>query len=692
MVSGLGNGTPTASATSTGRARISFGGIASGLDTNSIIDALIELEQRPIAEVQARLAKQQQRQTTMATITSSIASLAAAAAGLKDASIVGAKRATTNQLASDAQKLTASATSAAAVGSFTVDVLGLATATRTQSTAALGSPVTQNVALASGGFTLPVTLGTFSINGTAITIDALTTLSDGVDLPGANTILAKINSAGVGVTASIVNDSDGRPNLLELTSGATIQLGSGGDTSNFLAAANLLQAPGTTTRTSTRAMAGVSPGATLDNARLSTPVAPVTGSFTINGVSIDWDRTADSLNNVISRINASAAGVNATFDTLSDRLVLTSNKTGSSTITVADVAGNFLAATGVLAATPTLGSNASYKINGGATQYSASNTVGDAVTGVSLNLVGTTTSAVTVNVNPDNSVLRSRLQAFVTQYNSSTTVLGDAAKYSEKGAKGPLFGDPLVQRIQQGMRSMISRTATGLTGNLRTLADLGLNFGAVGSLPGSTTTLAFDTAKFDAAIANNPDGVARLLTTFSGTATLDGGGSGSIASISGKPTTVPDSGKYKINSNALGALTVEYTPDNGGPVVLSLGTITAGGTNTTLIAGVTITAKPVLVAGLDTITITAAEEGIGKTLAEYLSALGGVSGPLTSSAESTTASIADTNAQITKMTARVEAKAAQLRAKFATLETTMARLKGQQDSLTQLQNALNPKK
>jgi flagellar hook-associated protein 2 len=692
MVSGLGNATPSASANGTGAPKISFGGIASGIDTNAIIDALIQVAQRPITDAQAKLAKQQQRQNSLATITSSIANLAATAAGLKDTTIVGAKRATTSQLSSEAQKLSASASSTAAVGSFTVDVLALATATRTQSTGALGTAVTQNVALASAGFALPVTVGTFSVNGTAITIDAATVLSDGADLPGANTILAKINNAGIGVTASVVNDGDGRANLLQLTSGGTIQLGSGGDTSNFLAAANLLQSPGTTTRTSTRAMAGVAAGVSLENGRLATALAPATGSFTVNGVSIAWDRTADSLTNVISRINSSGAGVNATFDTLSDRLVFTSTNTGSSTIAVADVAGNFLAATGVLAATPTLGANASYKINGGDTQYASTNTVSNAVTGVSLSLVGLTTSAVTVNVNPDNSVLKSRLQSFVSQFNSTTSVLGDATKYSEKGAKGPLFGDPTLQRIQQTMRSMITNRATGITGDLTSLSALGMNFGAVGSAVGSTTTLAFDSAKFDAAIVANPDGVARLLSAFSATATLNGGGGGSIQSISGKPATVPDSGKYTINSNALGDLTVTYQPDNGGALVTSTGTITAGGTNTTLIAGVTITAKPVLVAGLDIVSIGVTEEGIGKTFAEYLSALTGVDGTLRAGTDSAQATIADINAQIATMNARVTAKEAQLRAKFATLETTMARLKGQQASLTQLQNALNPTK
>ena len=369
--------------------KISFGGLASGLDTTSIIDALTSIEARPIVLAQQKLTKEQSRQSTLSTLSSSLASLAATAAALKDASVVGAKTATTNQVSTATQKFAVSASSTASIGTFTVDVLSLATSTKMQSTGALGQAVSQAVALADAGFTTAVTEGTFTVNGVSITIDEDTVLSDGADLTGANTILAKINDAGVGVTASVVNDTDGRANLLQLTSGSTIQLGAGGDTSNFLVAANLLQSPGTTTRTSTRSMAGVSTGVALEDARLSTALSTTAGAFTVNGVSIEWDSTSDSLANVVSRINSAGAGVTASFDVLTDRLVLTSNTTGSSAITLTDDSGNFLAATGVLAATPTLGQNASYKINGGDTQYASSNTVTDAVSGITLSLTDT---------------------------------------------------------------------------------------------------------------------------------------------------------------------------------------------------------------------------------------------------------------------------------------------------------------
>jgi flagellar hook-associated protein 2 len=561
-----------------------------------------------------------------------------------------------------------------------------------QSTGALGQAVTQNVALASAGFTTAVTTGTFTVNGVAITIDDSTVLSDGADLTGANTIIAKINDAGVGVTASITNDGDGRANLVQLTSGAAISLGAGGDTSNFLAAANLLQSPGTTTRTSTRSVAGVSTSAALQDSRLTTAISTATGSFTVNGVTIEWDRASDSLANVVSKINSAGAGVTASFDVLTDRLVFTSTTTGSSSITLADVGGNFLAATGVLAATQATGQNASYKINGGTTQYASTNTVTDAVSGVTLSLLDTTASAITVTISADNTTLRSRLQNFVTQYNSTAKLISDATKYGENGTSGPLFGDPALQRIQQTMRTMITSTATGLTGNLTTLSSIGLGFGAVGSAVGTTTTLALDTAKFSAALASNPDGVAKLLTAFKASASLNGGGGGSIASISGTPTTVPDSGRYTIASSVSGALTVTYYPDNGSGMVVSTGTITAGGTNTTIIPGVTITAKPVLVDGTDTITIGTTEEGAGRALADYLSGVTASGGPIASGVDGSQQTVTDINAQIKKLQARVDAKRAALEHKFATLETTMAQLQQQKASLTQLQNSMNSNK
>jgi flagellar hook-associated protein 2 len=259
------------------------------------------------------------------------------------------------------------------------------------------------------------------------------------------------------------------------------------------------------------------------------------------GTTISYDASVDSLQNVITRINQSAAGVTALYDGYNDTFSITSDTTGSTAIGLAEVTGNFLTSMGVLGA-QTLGLNTEYTINGGATQYATTNQISDAITGVTLTLKETTATAVNIEVFADNGLIAGRIGEFVEQY------------------------------------------------------------GVVGSAIGTTDELTFNQATFDAAVASDPSAVRALLTAFDASAALDAGGTGSLASISGKPTAVTDSGTYSILSDVLGNLTVTFAPDNGGTPVVSTGTIAAGGTNTTLISGVTLTAQGALLAGRCTTT------------------------------------------------------------------------------------------
>ena len=58
-----------------------------------------------------------------------------------------------------------------------------------------------------------------------------------------------------------------------------------------------------------------------------------------------------------------------------------------------------------------------------------------------------------------------------------------------------------------------------VSGSLNTLSAVGITFGAIGSAVGSTTTLQFDSAKFKAALANDPAAVGALFTANSGGST-----------------------------------------------------------------------------------------------------------------------------------------------------------------------------
>ena len=502
----------------------------------------------------------------------------------------------------------------------------------------------------------------------------------GSDYMSLDDVVSMINGASIGVTASIENEAYGRPNLLQMSSGSAVQLGSGADTSNFLAITHLLQSPGGTSRTSVRSLGTVDTAANLADARLATAL-DASGEFTVNGISITYDAAADSLNSVISRINQSGAGVTASYDAYNDQLVFTANATGSLGIALDDVSGNFLAATSVLAASQTLGTSSSYKVNDGPVQYATTNQVNDAVPGVSLTLKQVTTSPITVNVAADTASVRTKIEKFVEQFNSTMTLMREATKYVEDGPSGALVGDSSLRNLERSLRSMVGGIALGATGDLRTLADLGLTFGAVGSAVGTTNTLAFDAGKFNDTLTSNPEGVARLLTHFSGTPSLEGTSSGSLTGISGTPSTATDSGKYVLTSASNGDLTMTFTPDNGGTAVVRTATISPGEVNSTLIPGMTLTFAGTLVDGTDTITVAASEEGIAKALHEYVDSYTRAGGVMSGRDAEMQSRITAINEQIETMEARVATRRDRLIRQYANLEVTMQRLQQQQAAL-----------
>lgn len=86
-------------------------------------------------------------------------------------------------------------------------------------------------------------------------------------------------------------------------------------------------------------------GVRNDNPNLEYGLSVTDGDFDINGVNITVN-AGDSINDVLGRISASAAGVTATFDVASEQVILTQNSLGSGyDISFANDTSGFLAAT-----------------------------------------------------------------------------------------------------------------------------------------------------------------------------------------------------------------------------------------------------------------------------------------------------------------------------------------------------------
>ncbi len=692
----------------------SFDGLISGLKTGDIIDRLMQIERQPVNLLQQQKSREQARQAAWAAVKSGFSSLQSAVQQLTLRATINAKSVSTSTPSTSPTIVSATANADAANGAFTVKVKQLATQTVAQSNTYVGSAIDATASLsnnqAAGWVTAvdtteysPGVNRYFTINGVKIEVQAADTT---------NTLLARIKSTleaslGGTWTPQLTADSLGRANnAVQIVPpvGTTVVLGAANDTSNFLQVANLLgaTAAGDGSVTSTRAVGGVltneviaTNGVTgLSKARLATPISGLDvngkGSFTINGVSIAYS-DQDTVNGIVSRINASNAGVQASYDLSKDRLVLTSVSTGPRLITVADVTGNFLQATKVANATgallnPTYGQNAIYSLNGGADQTSDTNTISNAVTGVTLNLQRAQALAddpVTVTVAQDTTTTVNALQSFVTAFNSIVDVIAKQTAYDQTKKQGaPLSGDSTVLSLERQLRSLVSATALGVTGKYQSLADIGVSTGAFGSAIGTTDKLQLDSAKLQAALADNPQAVETLVAGLTVSVSNVSTG-GNISSLTGKPTTVFENGTYTVRQLVDGTADVYFTNSLGTQYTKKNLTFTAGAPNAAAIAGVTLNmANPLTNGVTDTFDVTIGNRGVAIWLKAQVDKMLGLDGVFKSRDDGSTSEIQAIDKQIAAKETQLTERQQALQQKFASLEATLAKIQSQSASVS----------
>lgn len=504
---------------------ISLTGTISGLDTSSMLSALISAEQAPLTRLQTQRKSLLATQTAYTDLRTYLARLeSATTAFTKDLS--GAKRAASS---SASTILTASAGTTAIPGSYAVTVNQLATSTRATSTAAMGKAITApaDLGTALSSLSLPgtVTAGSVSmvVDGKVVkaTIGSpsTTTLGDALTaISSALTTQIQANEGGSTSTAtvSVVNNK-----LQVAVSGTShaISFGVTGDTSNALAILGLT-GTGTTTVTSTTPMTGrsalgvTSTTATLDKAGLAASfTAASTGTLSINGVGISYDTSVDTLSSLVTKINASTAGVTASLDRTNDKLVLTAKSGGAAYMAITDT-GPLAAALNLAPGTTdaqAVGQQAKVTI-AGQSYLSDSNKITTAIDGVTITALSEGTSTVTVTA--DTSGVTTAVKELVNAYNSLADKLDTLTANDPEGTKGVLAGDIEARSLALNLRRSLM-TSSG-TGTFRSLADLGVTSGAIGSSVGSTSRLSLNSEKLAAAIEQDPTSVATLLNGTSG--------------------------------------------------------------------------------------------------------------------------------------------------------------------------------
>ena len=175
-----------------------------------------------------------------------------------------------------------------------------------------------------------VASGSFSINGMTISVNK--------DTDTLASLVTRINAASAGVTAAY--DATLDKLVLTGTTNSMDLIAVGSDSSGFLAAAHLQTA---------NTLRGHLSEDTVALYNLSRFASVTNGSFVVDGKTIGVS-TADSVQSIVSRINASGARVTAAFNATTNKLELATTYNTEDLVAIGSDTSGFLASAGVSSA------------------------------------------------------------------------------------------------------------------------------------------------------------------------------------------------------------------------------------------------------------------------------------------------------------------------------------------------------
>lgn len=194
---------------------LSFQGLSTGLQTDALVNAILQQEGQPVQRMQAQQDKNTQRITALQSLSSNLTSLSSSLATLTGTSF-GQQTVTSSD--STNAYVTATA-SGAAVGNYDINVSQIATAGRISPTLSGGLPTNLAVADPLNTAVFSGTSASFAVRGTDGAIKTLTLDATNNNLYG---LRDAINASGAGVQATVINTGTGtNPYQLVMTSTST---------------------------------------------------------------------------------------------------------------------------------------------------------------------------------------------------------------------------------------------------------------------------------------------------------------------------------------------------------------------------------------------------------------------------------------------------------------------------------------
>jgi len=477
---------------------MSISGLASGFDWKSVVEQLTTVERAPQATVRTEQTTLANRRSALGQIATQLTDLQTKATALGDSSLYNRRSVSS----SDTTIASVSAADGAVTGSYSINVTTLATPSSWlgKTSGVISSLYTADIntyagdpstrvntdtgpVLSAAGWGSTLTAGTVTIGvqdsitgtvtNTTVTVATTDTLKD---------VLGKLDTA-IGSTGGATYSSANDQVTLARPAGKNLILGSASDTSNLLSCLKLFTPASGASAVSDSKLGSLKLSGSLSSQPLVTPLTygttATTGAFSINGVSIDYS-SSSTLASVLNSINDSAAGVQASFDSGLNRIVLKNKEAGNRGVVLAQSGGsNLLTAFGLTGGTLSSGTDLVYSINGGATAKARSNTIKDSDSGLTgLTITASKVGTTTINSANDTGAARSAVDALVSSVNKVQSLISSLTVSNRDAAgkitAGVLAYDQTIFQLGSSLRGLLGlQLSGGPSTTIRGLADLG---------------------------------------------------------------------------------------------------------------------------------------------------------------------------------------------------------------------------
>ncbi len=521
--------------------------LTGGIDTESLINQLMQVEAIPQNALKTKLTSHQTTLTAYQDLNTALKNVRTASQDLALGYNWKAK-----QAASSDTSVTATASIGATNGSLTFRVNQLASA---QSLASFGTVSSTSAVVGTGTLTLGQTgaIGIAQLKGTGVSTGAHTfdvtqasagatvsgtALGNSITLSGTETLTATIGgvaksftlTAGTynqtslaamvtSVSGGLLNVSTNSNKSLKVAtthegSAATLQITGG----TGLAALGLTAGAAVSGTNAIVKVDGVSNTVTSvkpdgsNTVTLNSSAGTFTtgfssglrvGTATVNTISLGDGK----LSTVVDAINNSSSGITAAAVQVTPgnyKLQLQSAQTGSAGGIGVDLSaftstlGDFQTVSAAQDAILQVGSGASgYTIN------SSSNAVSNVLSGVTINLTkADSTKDITVTVSGDGSSLADKVSDMITSVNDALAYIKNNSKYDKATlVAGVFLGNSTARSLEQGLLSAVGDLVSG--SSLNASSSVGIKLSADG-------TYTFDKTTFLAAYQKDPEAVAKM--------------------------------------------------------------------------------------------------------------------------------------------------------------------------------------